>query len=129
MKNNKKLKLRLLTLNPQSIFVNYRGIQLGFEDNLALYREELDNNLKSVHFALREFGERVQIKIYDDFPNQIVFYFDKDILVCVVNATGARSRDNCAFLLYDRLPGASESFSAHFQRLWDKKSVDYPLSQ
>jgi len=74
MRSNKNLRLRLLTLNPQSIFVNYRGQQVGYKDNVGLYRQELDGNLQSVHFALREFGERVEIRIYDDFPSQIVFF-------------------------------------------------------
>ncbi|HEX6745826.1 MAG TPA: hypothetical protein VF092_00825 [Longimicrobium sp.] len=129
MNQRPSLQLRLLTLNPQSVFVNYRGGQVGFADNIALYREELDTNLKSVRFALHKFEDRVQIRIYDDFPTQIAFYFDDEILVCVVSATG-RSRDNCAFLLDARLSGAQHSFSAHFDYLWsDKKSKPYPLPQ
>lgn len=129
MRQRPDLKLRLLTLNPQSIFVNYRGAQVGFADNIALYREELDGNLKSVHFALREFGARVQVRVYDDFPNQIAFYFDDEILLCVVSATG-RSRENCAFLLDARLLGAEHSFTGHFDYLWsDEKSKPYPLPQ
>lgn len=123
MKKNPRLKLRILTLNPQSIFVNFRGQQLGYGENIALYRGELDAVLRGVHFSLRQFGERVQIRIYDDFPTQIVYYFDNEALVCVVSATG-RSRENCAFLLNDKMPGVKKSFVDHFEYLWDKKSSE-----
>jgi len=126
MAERPELQLRLLTLNPQSIFVNYRGAQVGFSENIALYREELDSNLKTVHFSMRKFGDRVQIRTYDDFPTQIAFFFDEQILVCVVSSTG-RSRQNCAFLLDAALPGASQSFTNHFRYLWEERSKPYPL--
>src|SRR5207244_1437039 len=120
LKRRPELTVRLLTLNPQSIFVNYRGAQVGFARDIALYREELDANLRSVHFGLRAFGSRVKIRTYDDFPTQIVFYFDNEVVVCVVSATG-RSRDNCAFLIDARIPGAQQSFTDHFEYLWSDK--------
>jgi len=128
MRSNTKLNLRLLTLNPQSIFVNYRGAQVGFKDNIGLYRQELETNLQTVHFALREFGDRVAIRIYDDFPNQIAFYFDDDILVCIVNAID-RSRENATFLVQRSLEGANKTFVAHFDHLWKSNSTSYPLPQ
>jgi len=127
MRSNPKLRLRILTLNPQSIFVNFRGQQLNFSENIALYRGELDAALKIVHFQMLEFGERAKIKIYDDFPTQIGFYFDTEILACVVSATG-RSRRNCAFLLSTVMAGTQHSFVDHFDYLWDeknRKSVSY----
>lgn len=127
MRSNPQLQLRLLTLDPQSIFVNFRGQQLGYKENISLYRGELDAALKSVHFQLLQFGDRAAIKIYDDFPTQIGFYFDTEILACIVSATG-RSRENCAFLLSSVMPGAQKSFIEHFDYLWDdsnRKSVPY----
>lgn len=127
LRSNPKLNLRILTLDPQSIFVNFRGQQLGFKENISLYRGELDAALKGVHFQLRGFGPRAQIRIYDDFPTQIGFYFDDQILACVVSATG-RARENCAFLLSSSVPGAQKSFIGHFEYLWDeknRKSVPY----
>ncbi len=129
MRSKPTVRLRLLTLNPQSIFVNYRGAQVGFRDNIGLYRRELETNLQSVHFALREFGERVKIRIYDDFPNQIAFYFDNDILVCIVNATD-RSRENATFLVDRNLEGANKTFVSHFDHLWkNENSIPYPIPQ
>jgi hypothetical protein len=126
MRVNPRLKLRILTLNPQSIFVNFRGQQLGFAENIALYRGELDAALKGVHFQLLQFGTRTQIKVYDDFPTQLGFYFDTEILACVVSATG-RSRRNCAFLLSSAMPGTKHSFVDHFEYLWDEKNGKCPL--
>jgi hypothetical protein len=120
------LRLRLLTLDPQSIFVNFRGAQVGFVKDIALYRAELDSSLRSVLHSLRAFGDRVEIRTYDDFPAQLVFYFDREILVCVVSATG-RSRNNCAFLIDGRIPGADQSFTKHFETMWsDEQSRRYP---
>lgn len=127
LRKNDELHLRILTLNPQSIFVNFRGQQLGFDENIGLYRGELESALKGVHYLLNVFGKRSQIRIYDDFPTQIGFRFDDDILACVVSAT-ARSRENCAFLLPASLPGAELTFTRHFEYLWEeknKKSVAY----
>lgn len=128
LKDNAGLRLRLLTLNPQSIFVNHRGVQLGFKENIGIYRQELETNLKMVHFALREFKERVAIRVYDDFPNQIAFYFDNDVLVCIVNAID-RSRENASFLVQRGLEGAGKTFVSHFEHLWKNNSVAYPLPQ
>jgi hypothetical protein len=124
LRNNKNLSIRILTLNPQSIFVNFRGQQLQFTDNIALYRGELDAALRGVHYQLREFGDQVKIRIYDDFPTQICFFFDKDILACVVSAKG-RARGNCAFFLSSAMQGACTSFVEHFEYLWTSKSVPY----
>ncbi|MCF6256936.1 MAG: nucleotide-binding protein [Gammaproteobacteria bacterium] len=117
MKENNTLELRVLTLDPQSIFVNYRAQQLGYT-KVGIFRNELINALENVSFNLREFGSRVRIKTYDDFPAQIAFHIDNDILSCVVSAIG-RSRDNCAFLLPDSIAGAQKSFVEHFNKLWN----------
>jgi hypothetical protein len=121
LKSRPDLRLRILTLDPQSIFVNYRGLQVGFRGNTGLYREELGVNLRSVYFLLQGFGDRVQIRLYDDFPTQIAFFFDDEVLSCVVSATG-RSRENCAFLLHGQRPGAKNSFVDHFDHLWKEEN-------
>jgi hypothetical protein len=124
LEKNKDLSIRMLTLNPQSIFVNFRGEQLEFKDKIDLYRGELETNLKTVAFQLKKFGNRVQIKLYDDFPTQIVFFFDDDVLVGVVSNTG-RSRENISFLLSKGTPGVDKSFIEHFDKIWQFKSIVY----
>jgi Pentapeptide repeats (8 copies) len=120
MEQEEGLRLRILTLDPQSVFVNYRAKQLD-ETEVRAFRTELQGALDAVYFRLRGFGSRVKIKTYDDFPSQIAFFFDQEILACVVSATG-RSRDNCAFLLSSNLPGAKRSFTDHFSHLWSSES-------
>lgn len=117
------LKIRILTLDPQSVFVNYRALQLSVKE-VKLFRSELLTSLEATHFKLKKYGKRVSIKIYDDFPSQIAFFFDDEALACVVSAMG-RSRDNCAFLVPPDLPNSRESFADHFSHLWSNKSREY----
>jgi hypothetical protein len=120
MEQEENLRLRILTLDPQSVFVNYRAKQLD-ETEVRIFRIELQKALDTVYFRLRGFKGRVQIKTYDDFPSQIAFFFDQTILACVVSATG-RSRNNCAFLLPSTFPGAKRSFTDHFSHLWSSET-------
>ena len=117
------LNIRILTLDPQSVFVNYRARQLSVKE-VKLFRSELLTSLSATHFKLKKYGKRVSIKIYDDFPSQIAFFFDDQALACVVSAMG-RSRDNCAFLVPPDLPNSRESFADHFSHLWNTKSSEY----
>lgn len=112
------VKLRILTLDPQSPFVNYRGQQVGFGEAIGLYRQKLDVTLRSMYFQLREFGDKVQIRVYDDFPTQIAFHFDDDILISIMTATGRRSRESCCFVVKATQPGAQKSYIEHLEHLW-----------
>ena len=123
MESKEDLEIRILTLDPQSVFVNYRANQLE-DTEVKLFRAELQNALELIGSRLRKFEKRVTIKIYDDFPSQIAFFFDQEVLACVVSAMG-RSRDNCAFLVPPNLPNAQKSFADHFSHLWNNKSRTY----
>lgn len=120
VKAHSELELRILTLDPQSIFVNFRAQQL--ETDVRVFRNELTAALDAVLLKLGTIGGQVRVKLYDDFPAQIAFFFDQEIMACVVSAMG-RSRDNCAFLVNQSQPGAQKSFVEHFEHLWNKKSV------
>lgn len=113
------LQVRILTLDPQSSFVSHRARQLNL--NVKDFRKELEDALDSVKKYFSDYGDRVRIRIYDDFPVQITFGIDHEIISCVVSSTG-KSRANCAFLVPENMPGASSSFSEHFGRLWSLKS-------
>ena len=126
MNRKKELELRILTLDPQSIFVNFRALQLKYKDNIQTFRDELKNSLEIVAHELKNFGQRARIKIYDDFPTQISFHIDNYIYICVVSATN-RSRENCAFLVNNQMPGAQKSFIEHFDVLWNLKSRDISI--
>ncbi len=124
MNSNDSLELRILTLDPESIFVNFRANQLG-DTKVEIFRNDLKNSLDNINYRLRDFGSRSRIRTYDDFPAQIAFHIDNVILACVVSSTG-RSRDNCAFLLPDTMLGAQKSFVEHFEKLWNgDKSKEY----
>ena len=118
---NETLSVRILTLDPQSIFVNYRAKQLDL--CVKTFRQELEDSLNNISNSFSTYGDRVRIKIYDDFPAQITFCFDQEIISCVVSSTG-KSRNNCAFIVHENMPGAHGSFSEHFSRLWSLKSED-----
>ncbi|MCX5960928.1 MAG: hypothetical protein NT053_14270 [Cyanobacteria bacterium] len=113
------LTVRILTLNPQSVFVNYRAEQLE-DTEVRIFRAELTNALEASYAKLKKYESRVSIKIYDDFPAQISFFFDDEILACVVSAMG-RSRNNCAFIVPSNFPNAENSFERHFSHLWNNK--------
>ena len=117
------LNIRILTLDPQSVFVNYRANQLS-DTEVRIFRRELEFSLEATFSKLNKYGKRVSIRIYDDFPSQIAFFFDGEALACVVSAMG-RSRDNCAFLVPPDMPNSRESFVDHFSHLWSNKSRKY----
>ncbi|HEB93357.1 MAG TPA: hypothetical protein ENI94_07795, partial [Gammaproteobacteria bacterium] len=100
---NESLQVRILTLDPQSIFVNHRGHQLDLD--IKDFRQELGDAIDNVKKYYSGYEDRVRIKIYDDFPVQITFCFDQEIISCVVSSTG-KSRDNCAFIVPENMPGA-----------------------
>lgn len=125
LESHDDLTVRILTLDPQSIFVNYRAKQLEDTD-VKVFRGELQNALESTYLKLRRFGRRSSIRVYDNFPTQIAFFLDNEILSCVVSAMG-RSRDNCAFVVPTNMSNAKHSFAEHFDRLWStqQKSQAY----
>jgi hypothetical protein len=125
---HENLTVRILTLDPQSVFVNYRAEQLAEETEVRIFRAELSNALEATYAKLRKYGNRVLIRIYDDFPTQIAFFFDGEILSCVVSAMG-RSRDNCAFLVPSNMPNAQKSFGQHFDHLWSNKTKSKRYSE
>ncbi len=126
MRDNPRLQLRILTLDPHSAFVTYRAKQLGFITNVGDFRDELVNSLKNVLFRLRDISDRARVRIYDEFPTQICYSFDQDLFVSVVSITG-RSRGNCAFLVNSSLPGVHQSFIEHFDRLWNQRATELQL--
>jgi len=115
------LNVRILTLDPHSTFVNHRAQQLNID--IKEFRQELEEAIHKVSSVFSKYGSRVRIKIYDDFPTQITFCFDQEIIACVVSSTG-KSRDNCAFIVPENMPGAHASFSEHFSQLWTLKGKD-----
>ena len=117
LERNENLNIRILTLDPQSQYVGVRAMQLGFED-IGVYRNELSSSLDLLKTQFGGFKGRVKIRKYDEFPLQLTYITDKEIVSSVISVTG-RSRDNVAFKIDKSMPGVIPSFIDHFETLWD----------
>jgi hypothetical protein len=124
MAESPDLRLRLLTLDAQSSYVNERARQLGRSgDGIGIYRNGLVTSLDQARLELEPLKERVMIKVYDDFPTQMTYRFDERLLVCTVSRI-TKSRDNCSFLINQvTRKGIAQSFVDHFKALWKSTST------
>ncbi len=113
------VQVRILTLDPQSRYVNERALQLGYKnETIKVYRDGLQNAIDNTSTHLDRF-KNFRLRLYNDFPNQLTYIFDDRVLASIISRTG-RSRDNCVFHLPShRLPGATHTFVDHFNQLWD----------
>ena len=112
------VSVRILTLDPQSRYVNERALQLGYKEHqIKIYRDGLQTAIDNTAAHLTQLPG-FRLRLYNDFPNQLTYIFDDRVLASVMSRTG-RSRDNCVFLLpRHRLPGAKHTFIDHFNQLW-----------
>jgi hypothetical protein len=117
---NPDLEVNFLALDPESYFAAVRANQLG--KDVSEFRNDLRNALLRLHDAFKH-EERVEIRIYDDFPTQICFIIDGTIYNCVVSKYQP-SRNNCVFRLSDTYPSLHTSFMLHFTSVWrDNKTT------
>ena len=113
-----KLMVRVLTLDPESDFAAKRGKQLGFSP--TIFRDALREALKKTKEIASKYGnDRFEVRIYEDFPNQITYRIDNWIFNCVV-AQPTQSRYHLTFKLDRRHVGVDNSFINHFQNVWQK---------
>ena len=122
----RNVKLRILTLDPQSRYVNERALQLGYTNKtIKVYRNGLQNAIENTEARLSSF-KNWQIRLYNDFPTQLTYIFDDRILVSIMSRTG-RSRNNCTFILpTSRLTGPKHTFIDHFEDLWKQEEQQIP---
>lgn len=114
-----KLKVRILTLDPESDFAAKRGKQLGFSSEV--FRDMLRKALSETKkIAAMYPSERFEVRMYEDFPNQITFRIDNWIFNCVV-AQPTQSRNHLTFKLDRQNRGVDNSFINHFQNVWGKR--------
>ncbi|MDP8239378.1 MAG: hypothetical protein P9X24_09835 [Candidatus Hatepunaea meridiana] len=115
-----KLKIRILTLDPESDFAAKRGKQLGFLP--GVFRDMLRQSLaETKRIAVTYPSDRFEVRTYEDFPNQISFRIDNWIFNCVV-AQPTQSRNQLTFKLDRRNQGVDNSFINHFQNVWGKST-------
>jgi len=122
----RQVRVRILTLDPQSRYVNERALQLNYKDDtIRIYRNGLQNAIDNVVAQLAPLSG-FKLRLYNDFPNQLTYIFDNHVLASVMSRTG-RSRDNCVFHLpRHRLPGAKHTFVDHFNQLWEAGGQENP---
>jgi nucleoside 2-deoxyribosyltransferase len=114
--DGEEFRVRILTLDPDSYFTSFRAKHLNIE--VAKYRQELHKSIRAVVKALEQYPE-VEIRVYDDFPEQIVFMADDVVFDCTV-AQNFRSRKLCTFKTDLKNLGAERSFLFHFESLWSR---------
>ncbi len=119
-----EIPLRILTMDPQSAWVNERARQLNYSaKDIGVYRDLLENSLDFAKIQLDGLQDYVRIKVYNDFPTQMTYRFDQQLLVCTVSRI-TLSRENASFLVDDTSrKGIQSSFIDHFSHLWHSDST------
>lgn len=122
LEKNEQLKLRILTLDPDSYFTQKRAEQLGLA--VSNYRSELEDSMNNIIRTFFKYIARGQfsLRIYDDFPTQITFVIDDFVYTCTV-ARNVRSRELCTFRLEKFAAGVERSFLFHFDAIWSNARV------
>ncbi len=110
------LKLRVLTLDPESKIAAARGRQLGFSaDN---FRAQLRAALaKARKFEARMANARVEIRLYDQLPTQITFRVDDDVYTGIVGQP-MQCRHYPVLRFSVANLGVNEAFLSHFLSVW-----------
>jgi hypothetical protein len=120
LKTESRLRVRILTLDPESNFASHRARQLGI--SARHFRDQLRESLEQVSDILHDHPEECKINTYDEFPTQIAFRIDHSIFFQVVSATG-QSRNNIMLLFHDWNAGVSQSILSHFETVWGRNST------
>jgi hypothetical protein len=116
----KGVKVRILSLNPDSSIAEYRAKQLGLEYDVAGYREELRNSAR-FFYQRYEKHKNVEIWIYEDLPLQITFIIDDEVVTSIMSSAN-RSRDNIHCVFDGKYEGVGSSFKEHFSEVLANKS-------
>ncbi len=112
---SKGVRVRILTLNPESVIAEYRAKQLGKEHEVNVYRDQLRKAATSFYHRYFDM-ENVDIKIYDDLPSQISLIIDGKIITGFVSR-GQQSRFNIHVEFNSECKGAHETFEKHFSEV------------
>lgn len=113
-----KLRVRVLALDPDSLYVAGRASQLRW--TVRDFRAQLDKSLRQVSRKLKKHKKRCIITTYDEFPTQIATIIDDSVFFGVVSLVDQARRNVVVEFNIIRHKGAKESFLGHFERLWDR---------
>jgi len=121
----KGLRVRILTLDPESEFASKRARQMGA--STRSFREELKSSLEKASNTLNSFPDRCQISLYDEFPTQMTYIVDDNVYVNTISAN-QYARNNVVFKLKSSNPGVSKSIIGHYDTVWGRSSVFHRIN-
>ena len=117
---NPELTVKILTSDPRNVFIDPRADQL-LEDKRG-YGMELQGSLESIRAKLKRY-RNCEVRTYQDFPVQLWHLIDDHIYIGQSSLV-RRTRHNCAFGISVDTPGVKETYLDHFDRLWEKASMN-----
>ncbi|KAA3613808.1 MAG: hypothetical protein DWQ05_16155 [Calditrichaeota bacterium] len=122
IKGNPSLKIEILTLDPESEFVNSRGTLIGKE--ISEFRQEMKTSLQTFKTELKFESHKIHqndstvlIRIYREFPTQITYIIDDYVYSSVVSVNH-QSRHNLVFKIQRSRKGVENSFYQHWDTIW-----------
>lgn len=113
-KNNSSLEVKILTSDPDNLFIDPRADQL-LEDKKG-YRMELQGSLESIKAKLKKY-KNCEVRTYKDFPVQLWHRIDDKIYVGQSSLV-RRTRHNVVFGVSVDTPNIKETYLDHFDHLW-----------
>lgn len=126
-KKSGRFQLRILALDPDSNFTNERALSLGRDRQSFREQMRIDLDVTKQFIESTACTVAAEVKIYDDYPLQMTFFFD-DYVVSSVVAASVSSRYCVTYMHRLSEMGAHQSYEQHFDHLWGK-AKQYGISQ
>lgn len=121
------IRVRILTLNPDSIIAEYRAKQLGLEHDVSGYREQLRKAARFFYHRYRRYNN-VDIRIYDDLPLQITLLIDNKVITGIMSR-GHQARYNIHVEFDLDFKGVRASFEEHFAEVLASQAQTFHISR
>lgn len=116
------MRVRILTLDPESDFAAHRARQLNISP--GNFRDQLRNSLAEISQYFYNFPEQCRIAIYNEFPTQITYRIYDTIYTNVVSAN-RQSRNNIFIKLSVYNAEVSGSILSHFDTVWGRSTTKH----
>ncbi|MCD4747199.1 MAG: nucleoside 2-deoxyribosyltransferase [Bacteroidales bacterium] len=113
LNNNSCLKIRIVTLDPESSFVNFKARRLGID--IYHYRNELRNSINKILNLMNPYGNRFELRIYDDIPVPKTYFIDDLIYSSFMEYV---STQVLTFKIDMHRLGVMETFVMMFDSIW-----------
>ena len=122
-----QFQIRILALDPDSNFTNERASSLGRDRQSFRERMRQDLDVTKSFIESDDCTVSAELKIYDDYPLQMTFFFDEFVVSSVV-ASSISSRYCVTYMHRLTEMGAHQTYEQHFDNLWGKAD-QYAISQ